>query len=58
MRCLRDPDAFPSGDLIVKRALQQELVDPAPWASSRAYLTHCVWRNLAHQLSYTKGVPP
>lgn len=48
MRCLRDPDAFPSGDLIVRRVLDAKLVDEREWRSSRAYLTHRIWRDLAN----------
>jgi len=47
MRCLGNPDAFPTSDLIVKRALQKKLFDPEDWRSSRAYLTHHIWRDLA-----------
>jgi len=51
MRCLGDPDAFPHADLIIKRALDQQLADHSEWSSSRAYLTHCLWRDYAHLLS-------
>lgn len=44
MRCLGDADAFPAGDLVVKRALDNETADAVAWSSSRAYLTHCLWR--------------
>lgn len=45
MRCLGDPDAFPRGDLIVRRALEQGIADENEWRSARAYLTHCLWRD-------------
>jgi AraC family transcriptional regulator of adaptative response / DNA-3-methyladenine glycosylase II len=51
MRCLGDPDAFPENDLIVRRALDQALVDHREWSSSRAYLTHCLWRDHGAVLS-------
>jgi AraC family transcriptional regulator of adaptative response / DNA-3-methyladenine glycosylase II len=51
MRCLGDPDAFPRKDLIVQRALEQNLVQEQDWVSSRAYLTHCIWRDFSEHLS-------
>lgn len=51
MRCLGNPDAFPALDLIVKRAIDQKIVDPRAWSSSRAYLTHCLWRDHGSSLS-------
>jgi AraC family transcriptional regulator of adaptative response / DNA-3-methyladenine glycosylase II len=51
MRCLGDSDAFPRKDLIVQRALEQDLVDEEAWISSRAYLTHCIWRDFSERLS-------
>ncbi|MDA5192842.1 DNA-3-methyladenine glycosylase 2 family protein [Govanella unica] len=47
MRVLGDPDAFPKNDLVVARALQQAKVDDSAWATARAYLTHCIWRDYA-----------
>ena len=54
MRCLRHPDAFPRGDLIVQRALELGLARDEDWASSRAYLAHCLWRDHAVTLSKLK----
>ena len=51
MRCLADPDAFPSGDLIVKRALEQLKLKHEAWAPWRAYLSLWVWKNYAQELS-------
>ena len=45
MRCLNDVDAFPEFDLVIQRVLQKKEVNPAIWASSRAYLTHSIWRD-------------
>lgn len=54
MRCLHDSDAFPEKDLIVARALEAKLVDENEWMSSRAYLTHFLWRDFGAKLSKTK----
>jgi AraC family transcriptional regulator, regulatory protein of adaptative response / DNA-3-methyladenine glycosylase II len=51
MRCLGDPDAFPEFDLIIQRALEKRLADHTDWISSRAYLTHCLWRDFSGTLS-------
>lgn len=51
MRCLGDPDAFPEFDLIIQRAIEKKLVKHEDWASSRAYLTHCLWRDFSETLS-------
>lgn len=53
MRCLGNPDAFPDGDLIVRRALDENFVDASRWSAARAYLTHCLWRDFSS--SSTKG---
>lgn len=45
MRCAANPDAFPAGDLIVRRALDQKTIDPTLWTTSRAYLVHSLWRD-------------
>jgi len=58
MRCLGNPDAFPELDLIVRRALASNLVNPSQWATSRAYLTHCLWRDYGQTLTKTKGATP
>ena len=54
MRCFGDADAFPESDLIIKRALDQNLVDEAMWKTSRSYLTHYVWNEFAETLSKRK----
>lgn len=45
MRCLGDPDAWPAGDLVLRRALERNLagLDPAAVAPWRSYLAHHVW---------------
>ncbi|MFN8390747.1 MAG: Ada metal-binding domain-containing protein [Bdellovibrionota bacterium] len=45
MRCFGDPDAFPSSDLVIGRALSEDLVPIDDWRSYRAYLSHCLWRD-------------
>lgn len=57
MRCLGDPDAFPASDLIVQRVIENKLVDHRPWASSKAYLTHCLWRDYGRTLSNKRRIP-
>jgi AraC family transcriptional regulator of adaptative response / DNA-3-methyladenine glycosylase II len=56
MRALRDPDAYPAGDLGVRRALERLGVpDPdrslerrgEPWRPYRAYATQHLWAELA-----------
>jgi AraC family transcriptional regulator, regulatory protein of adaptative response / DNA-3-methyladenine glycosylase II len=47
MRCWSDPNAFPKSDLIVCRALSSGVCREEDWSSSRAYLTHCLWRDSA-----------
>jgi AraC family transcriptional regulator of adaptative response / DNA-3-methyladenine glycosylase II len=49
MRCLNDGDAFPESDLVIEKVVKKNLVDPAAWTSSRAYLTHIVWREYGRQ---------
>jgi len=47
MRCLGDPDAFPDGDLILRRALEgrgAETEEHRPW---RAYLAVALWGEAA-----------
>jgi len=45
MRCLQDPDAFPVTDLVIQKAIKKLGINPTAWASARAYLTHCLWRD-------------
>ncbi|MEK2644501.1 DNA-3-methyladenine glycosylase 2 family protein [Bdellovibrio sp. BCCA] len=45
MRCLGDSDAFPANDLIVERAIKNRMIQVEEWASFRAYLVHCLWRD-------------
>jgi AraC family transcriptional regulator of adaptative response / DNA-3-methyladenine glycosylase II len=56
MRALRDPDAFPAGDLGVRHALRALGRDPAPtaverlaerWRPYRAYAVQHLWASLA-----------
>jgi AraC family transcriptional regulator of adaptative response / DNA-3-methyladenine glycosylase II len=56
MRALRDPDAYPAGDLGVRRALERLGVPDAdrslerrgePWRPYRAYATQYLWAELA-----------
>lgn len=54
MRCLGDSDAFPSNDLIVERAIKNKTIKSEEWASFRAYLVHCLWRDSV-QSSKKKG---
>ena len=51
MRCLGDSDAFPKSDLIINKALKAHMVNEEAWSSSRAYLTHILWRDYATVLS-------
>lgn len=51
MRCLNDVDAFPASDLIIKRALEGNLIQEAPWKGRRAYLCHYAWKKYAKELS-------
>ena len=44
MRCLGDSDAFPENDLIIKRVMEKLKLEN-DWKTSRAYLTHCLWRD-------------
>ena len=39
MRCFGDADALPENDLIIKRALDQNLVDETMWKTNRSYDT-------------------
>lgn len=45
MRCLGDPDAWPAGDLVLRRALDRNVtgLDPAAAAPWRSYLAHHLW---------------
>lgn len=52
MRCLGDSDAFPANDLIVERAIKSKKLQSEEWASFRAYLVHCLWRD---SVSSVKG---
>lgn len=53
MRCLGDSNAYPKGDLIIQRAIAAGLATESEWSSSRAYLTHSVWRDYASILVKT-----
>ncbi len=56
MRALGDPDAFPAGDLILRRALAAHpsvnLGKLKPW---RAYAAVMLWKEFSSQLSLKKG---
>ncbi len=54
MRCFGDTDAFPESDLIIQRALEQNLVDEAQWKTNRSYLIHFIWNKFAETLSRGK----
>ena len=54
MRCFGDADAFPENDLIIQRALEQNLVNEALWKTNRSYMTHYVWNKFAQTLSKQK----
>jgi AraC family transcriptional regulator, regulatory protein of adaptative response / DNA-3-methyladenine glycosylase II len=48
MRALADPDAFPAGDLALRRAVEAAgSPDPARWRSHRAYAAQHLWTALA-----------
>lgn len=51
LRCLRDPDAFPAGDLIIKRALEQSGLNNSDFTPWRAYLCMALWKNYATVLT-------
>lgn len=51
MRCLGDVNAYPKKDLIIARAIESGLVDEDEWSTSRAYLTHILWREYGKSLS-------
>ncbi len=54
MRCLSDTDAFPSGDLIVKRAMEKLKLPQEQWKPWRAYLSLWIWKHYAQELSRPK----
>ncbi len=56
MRCFNDADAFPESDLIIKRALEQKLVDETLWQTNHSYLTHYIWNEFALSLSNRKNL--
>lgn len=51
MRCLGDPDAYPDGDLIIRRAVEAGLGNPDEWIASRAYFAQGIWKDFALSLS-------
>ncbi len=55
MRCFSDADALPENDLIIKRALEQNLVDEALWKTNHSYMTHHIWNEFAETLSKRKS---
>ncbi|PIP95160.1 MAG: hypothetical protein COW00_12610 [Bdellovibrio sp. CG12_big_fil_rev_8_21_14_0_65_39_13] len=50
MRCLGDINAFPSSDLFIRRALNENMINEEKWQGLRAYLCHLVWRDLYKEL--------
>lgn len=44
MRALSDPDAFPAGDLVLRRACRE--VDTEPWRPWRAYAAMHIWQGV------------
>jgi AraC family transcriptional regulator of adaptative response / DNA-3-methyladenine glycosylase II len=61
MRALGDPDAFPVGDLGVRRAALAAGLPKAPghlakraerWRPWRAYATQYLWATLDHPINY------
>ncbi len=54
MRCFNDADAFPKNDLIIKRAMERNLVKESEWQTNRSYMTHYIWNAFAQALSKTK----
>jgi AraC family transcriptional regulator of adaptative response / DNA-3-methyladenine glycosylase II len=55
-RCLADANAYPKKDLIIARAIESGLVDEEEWSSSKAYLTHILWREYGKSLSKTNSL--
>ncbi len=52
MRALGDPDAFPSGDLGVRKALALLTeADPERWRPWRSYATQQLWASLPHAMN-------
>lgn len=51
MRCFGDTDAWPANDLIIQRAINQQLVKEADWKTNRSYMTHHIWNGYAETLS-------
>jgi AraC family transcriptional regulator of adaptative response / DNA-3-methyladenine glycosylase II len=51
MRCLGDINAFAGKDLIIARAIEQNIIDPNSWPSHKGYLNHIIWRDFASKLS-------
>jgi AraC family transcriptional regulator of adaptative response / DNA-3-methyladenine glycosylase II len=43
MRALGDPDAFPAGDLVVRRVVADRALDPDSWRPWRAYAAMHLW---------------
>lgn len=68
MRALRDPDALPSGDLVLRRALRELGGEDAPgalerisqrWRPYRAYAAMHLWAHPATRRNHGRtGGPP
>lgn len=60
MRALRDPDAYPAGDLILQRALgtsadKATLAIAEPWHPFRSYATHLLWAKFLSEQETSKA---
>lgn len=51
MRCMGDTNAFPTTDLIIKRALEQHKIKKGEWSPWNAYITLALWKKYAINLS-------
>jgi AraC family transcriptional regulator of adaptative response / DNA-3-methyladenine glycosylase II len=59
MRALRDPDAFPAGDLAIRRALARlGNPDPERWRPWRAYAAQHLWASVSHPTDAASSTPP
>lgn len=54
LRCLRDPDAMPASDLIIRRALEKLQLDHHDFSPWRSYLCVAIWNLYADELSKKK----
>lgn len=54
LRCFRDPDAFPKGDLIIARLLEKHNIDHQLFAPWRAYMTCALWNIFVEEKGTSK----